>query len=138
MARATRTAPSQHLSAAASSEIIRALGAWRDAHSLTDYDLAAIAGVSRDTIGRWRRRPVALPAETVETLIESIREYAEMSTVTRLELERLLTAAQDAFVAAENDPIEQVRRRLNARRLRAARVLAEIEAAGFHIVAKDE
>jgi transcriptional regulator with XRE-family HTH domain len=135
--RSTRQFNRRQLSTEASADIIRALGAWREAYSLTDYDLADLAGVSRDTIGRWRRRPTSLPAKTVERLIVGIEEYAETASATRAELERLLTIAQEAFAVVENDPAEKLRRRLNAQGLRGNSVLAEIEASGFFVVQRE-
>ena len=137
----TRRPRSDQLSQEASAEIIQALEAWKEAQALTDYDLAAILSVNRDTIGRWRRHPRGFMAKTVARLIAGVEEHVETANAARAELCRLLTAAEDALAAveaAEIDPGEQLRRRLNARRLRGATVLAEIEAAGFHVVAKGE
>lgn len=122
----------------ASADIIHALDAWREAYSLTDYDLAAIIGVSRDTIGRWRRRPTALPRKAVERLSTGAQEYANTASAACAELGRLLTMAREAFTAAENDPAEQLRRRLNTHGLRGNSVLAEISAAGLHLVPNGE
>ena len=138
MTQAARRTPAASLSVEASTEIVHALVAYQKAHSLTDYDVAEFAGVSRDTIGRWRRRPTALSAKTIDRLIAGIREHEETANAARTELERLLAAALGELAARENEPAERLRRRLNSKRLRGSTVLAEIEAAGFHVVAKDK
>lgn len=137
MTRAPRKPPPQHLSPELSSAIISALGAHQDAHSLDDFELAAIAGVCRDTVGRWRRQTVALPSKTIERLLAGIEEHAEAASATHDELVRLLTAAQQSLAAAEKTPAERLRRRLNERGLRGNAVVAEIDAAGLRIVARE-
>ena len=127
---------SQHLSPDASSEIIRALRAYQEAYDLCDYDLAAILGVSRDTVGRWRRHPVGLPAKTIERLLAGIEEHTETTSAAHAALTRALTIAQQALIAAEGTPAERLRRRLNERGYRGNAVLAEIEAAGLQITSK--
>lgn len=136
MIQAARRTPAPSLSLEASTQIVHALVAYQRAHGLTDYDLAELAGVSRDTIGRWRRRPGALSAKTIDRLIAAIMEQDEATNAARAELERLLAAALGELAARENEPAERLRRRLNSKRLRGSTVLAEIEAAGFHVVAK--
>ncbi|MDE2480836.1 MAG: hypothetical protein KGN02_01430 [bacterium] len=127
-----------HLSTEASSEIIRALDAHREANSLNDYDLAAIAGVSRDTVGRWRKEPVALQATTIGRMVAGVAEHLEAASATYLELMRLLTAAQQSLTASEKAPAERLRRRLNERGLRGTAVIAIIDELGFQINAKDD
>jgi hypothetical protein len=137
MTKSTRRYPTQYLSPEASSEIVRALGTHQGAHSLDDYELAAIAGVSRDTVGRWRREPAALPARTLARLLAGIEEHAEAAGATRSELIRLLTAAQQSLAAAERTPVERLRRRLNERGLRGNAVVAEIAAIGLQVTPKE-
>lgn len=137
MTQAARRTPGVTLSVDTSTAIVRALVAYQRAHGLTDYDVADLAGVSRDTVGRWRRRTGALSKRTVAQMIVGIAERDETANTARAELERLLAAALDELATAEDDPKERLRRRLNAKRLRGNTVLAEIEAAGLHVVPKD-
>jgi len=124
---------SDQLSQEASAEIIRALEAWKEAQALTDYDLAAILSVNRDTIGRWRRQAVTFTAKTVARLTAGIEEHVETANAARADLIRLLTAAQDAIAAAQSDPTVQTRHRLIAQGL-PANTVAKLEAAGFRII----
>ncbi len=137
MTRQARLHTRQHLPTEASFEIIRALGAYQETYDLSDYDLAAILGVSRDTVGRWRRHAVALPAKTVERLLAGIEEHTEAASAAHAELKRALTIAQQTLITAQSAPAERLRRRLNERGYRGNAVLAEIEAAGLQVTSKD-
>ena len=138
MAQATSSHPAQHISREASAEIVRALRAYQAAHSLDDYDLADIVGVSRDTIGRWRREPVALKTSTVQRLLSGLEEHMQTASAMRVELVRLLTVAEQSLTATKDAPAEQLRRRLNERGLRGTAVIAVIDELGFRIEAKDD
>ncbi|MDH2909532.1 MAG: hypothetical protein PXZ07_05375 [Candidatus Eremiobacteraeota bacterium] len=104
---------------------------------MTDYDVADLAGASRDTISRWRRRPVALSAKTIDRLMASLDEEAEATSAAYVELKHALTTAKQALTAAESAPAERLRRRLNERGYRGNAVLAEIHAAGLQVTGKD-
>lgn len=120
------------------SDLFEALWAYQQAHSLTDYDLAAMAGgVSRDTIGRWRRHPIALGRKTIEHLLDAIEERADSAGAAREDLRYQLLAARQALATAANAPRERVRRHLDAKGHRGRAVVAEIEAAGYQVVPRD-
>lgn len=120
-----------------SPDILRALWAYQEAYSLTEYCLAEMAGVTRSTICRWRRRPVELTAKTIEHLLNAINERSEKATAAHAALAHLLTIAQEKFVAAQQSPTELIRRSLNAKRRHGNAVVAEIDALGLQLSFKE-
>ena len=136
MTQAARRNPASHLSPEASSEIIRALEAYQAAYALTDYDVAEIAGVSRDTIGRWKRQRVELRAGTIERIFASIEEYADAASAAHTDLKRLLSKARETLAATGSTPTERLRRHLNSKGHRGNAVVAEINAIGLQVTVK--
>lgn len=126
------------LSVEASSEIIRALQAYQEAYALTDYDVAEIAGVSRDTVGRWKRRRSELRAKTIERIFDSIEEHADAASRAHADLKRLLSNAREILAAVDNTPAEQLRRRLNVKGHRGNAVIAVINAMGLELTVKEQ